>query len=165
MAHDYSIAILQNMFIKNVSQSLQQHGVQFAVVGGYAVSLHGAVRGTVDLDLVLAWNRDNLEKAVQALQSLGLKSHLPLNTNTVFTERDSLIRDKNLIAWTFYNPNNLTEQVDLIIDFDMTCCAIDNIQIGNISIPVLNKQDLIIMKEKAGRPQDVADIAALRSLP
>lgn len=153
------------MFIERVTLSLQQHGAIFAVVGGYAVALHGAVRGTVDLDLVLTWNRDNLEKAVHALQSLGLKSHLPIDVETVFNQRDMLIRDKNLIAWNFYNPQNLAEQVDLIIDFDMTGCAVKNIGVGHTIIPVLNMHDLINMKEKSGRPQDLADIAALRNLP
>lgn len=153
------------MFIETVSKALDDYGVSFAVVGGYAVALHGAVRGTIDLDLVLAWNQQNLEQAVQALQSIGLKSRLPLDTNTVFTQRDSLIRDKNLIAWNFYNPQNLAEQVDLIIDYDLAHRATKNVTIGNTCIPLLNKQDLINMKENSGRPQDLADIAALRSLP
>lgn len=153
------------MFIERVTQSLQQHGTSFAVVGGYAVALHGAVRGTVDLDLVLTWNRDNLEKAVQSLQSLGLQSHLPIDVEIVYKQRDTLIRDKNLIAWNFYNPKNLAEQVDLIIDFDMAGCAVKNISVGQTVIPVLNLNDLINMKEKAGRPQDLADITALRNLP
>lgn len=152
------------MFITTVTQCLQDHNVSFAVVGGYAVALHGAVRGTVDLDLVLAWNRDNLEKAVAGLHALGLKSHLPLDCSTVFANRDTLIREKNLIAWNFYNPHNLAEQVDLIIDFDMAGCKIDKIPVGTTVIPVLNRQDLISMKIKAGRPQDLADIDALRSL-
>ncbi len=135
------------------------------MVGGYAVALHGAVRGTVDLDLVLTWSRDNLEKAVHALQSLGLQSHLPIDVETVFSQRDALIRDKHLIAWNFYNPKNLAEQVDLIIDFDLSGCAVKNIDVGQAVIPVLNIHDLIRMKEKSGRPQDLADISALRNLP
>ncbi len=153
------------MFIENITKALHDHNVTFAVVGGYAVALHGAVRGTVDLDLVLEWNRNNLDKAVQTLQHLGFKSHLPLDTHTVFEQRESLIRDKNLIAWNFYNPHNLAEQVDLIINFDLTTRTVTNIPIGTTNIPVLNKHDLINMKEKSGRPQDLADIAALRSLP
>lgn len=153
------------MFIERVSRAFIDHGVAFAVVGGYAVALHGAVRGTVDLDLVLDWNRNNLEQAVQTLHALGLKSHLPLDTATVFSQRDSLIRDKNLIAWHFYNPENLAEQIDLIIDFDLTARAVNNIAVGSTTIPVLNKNDLIAMKEKSGRPQDLADIDALRNLP
>ncbi len=153
------------MFIKSVSKAFHDHGVAFAVVGGYAVALHGAVRGTVDLDLVLRWNKENLTKAATALQSLGLRSHLPLDSDTVFEQREQLIRERNLIAWNFYNPDNLAEQVDLIIDFDLSDKAVSDIQQGTISIPLLNRHDLILMKEKAGRPQDIADIEALRKLP
>ncbi len=153
------------MFIQKVSQALIDRGITFAVVGGYAVALHGAVRGTIDLDLVLQWNKKNLEKTIAALHSLGLVSRLPLDSDTVFGQRQQLINERNLIAWNFYNPDNLTEQIDLIIDFDLADKAITNINLGNFSIPILNKKDLISMKEKSGRPQDIADIDALRRLP
>lgn len=153
------------MFIKTVSQTLQNHGVAFAVVGGYAVALHGAVRGTVDLDLVLNWNRDNVVRAITALQSLGFISRLPLDADTVFTQRDNLIHNKNLIAWHFYNPHNQAEQIDLIIDYDLADHGIKQIDLQGTRIPVLEKQDLIRMKEKSARPQDLADIDALRKLP
>lgn len=153
------------MFIETVSKALSDHNVSYAVVGGYAVALHGAVRGTIDVDLALAWNRENLERTITALQSIHLISRLPLDSTTVFTQRAQLIQERNLIAWNFYNPDNLTEQVDLIIDFDITGRSTQQIPIGRSSITVLNKHDLIAMKEKSGRPQDLADIAALKDLP
>lgn len=152
------------MFIQNVTQALHQHGVIFAVVGGYAVALHGAVRGTIDLDLALQWNQKNIENAVAAIQSIGLVSRLPLNCKTVFEQRQELINKRNLIAWNFYNPDNLAEQIDLIIDFDLADKAITHIPLRDSFIPVLNKQDLIQMKEKAGRSQDLADVDALRKI-
>lgn len=137
----------------------------FAVVGGYAVALHGAVRGTVDLDLVLSWNHENLDKAVSTLQSLGFISRIPIDSATVFSQRETLIRERNLIAWKFYNPNNQAEQVDLIINYDMTGHTVNLIRAGQAVIPVLNRLDLIAMKEKSGRPQDLADVEALRKQP
>lgn len=43
------------MFLIELCQSLEQHNVRYALVGGYAVALHGAVRGTVDVDFVIEW--------------------------------------------------------------------------------------------------------------
>jgi hypothetical protein len=40
------------MFILKVVKALNAYKVHYAVVGGYAVALHGAVRGTVDLDFL-----------------------------------------------------------------------------------------------------------------
>jgi hypothetical protein len=39
------------MFIETVSKALSDHNVSYAVVGGYAVALHGAVRGTIDVNI------------------------------------------------------------------------------------------------------------------
>jgi hypothetical protein len=47
------------MFIIKVVESLERNKINYAVVGGYAVALHGVVRGTVDLDLII-----NLKKKV-----------------------------------------------------------------------------------------------------
>ena len=42
------------MLLFRVTDALKKSGVKFAIVGGYALALHGAVRGTVDLDLVIS---------------------------------------------------------------------------------------------------------------
>jgi hypothetical protein len=42
------------MFLTELCQSLKNHSVRYALVGGYAVALHGAVRGTVDIDFVMS---------------------------------------------------------------------------------------------------------------
>jgi hypothetical protein len=38
------------MFLQNVIQSLEKYHIKYALVGGYAVALHGAIRGTVDIE-------------------------------------------------------------------------------------------------------------------
>jgi hypothetical protein len=58
------------------------------VVRGYAVALHGAVRGTVDIDLVLRWDLRNLESAATGLGSLGLVSRLHVTAEDVYRFRD-----------------------------------------------------------------------------
>ena len=50
-------------FLSRVSKALDAAGVRYALVGGYAVALHGAVRGTVDIDIVLRWTLRDLEAA------------------------------------------------------------------------------------------------------
>ena len=102
-------------FLTRVGAALDAAKVRYALVGGYAVALHGAVRGTVDVDVILAWNRRTLRAAEQALQGLGLVSRLPITADEVFRFRDEYIRNRNLIAWNFYNPKDLTEQLDVVI--------------------------------------------------
>lgn len=152
------------MFLKRVCQAFTDNNVDYAIVGGYAVALHGAVRGTVDVDAVLTWKKENLLNAEAALKSLGLQSRHPLNAELVFNHRERYISDRNLIAWSFWNPNNPAEQVDLIIDHDLSDMNTTESQLGESSIKVLAKADLIAMKERSGREQDFQDIEALRSI-
>jgi hypothetical protein len=107
------------MLFLSVCHILEQAGVSYAVCGGYAVSLYGAVRGTVDVDILLGWTLENLQKAEKALLGLGLVSKLPINAKMIFENKDDYITNKNLIAWNFYNPKNPAEQVDVIITEDL----------------------------------------------
>lgn len=152
------------MFFVKVCHTLSQAKVSYAVVGGFAVALHGAVRGTVDVDLVFAWSLENLEKAENALKNMGLISRLPLKAKEIFNHRDELIKKRNLIAWNFYNPLNPIEQVDCIINYDLNSASSISIPLPSGDIQILSRQDLINMKKASARPQDLEDIKALEEL-
>ena len=61
------------MFLQTVIRALEKHSIKYALVGGYAVALHGAVRGTVDIDIVIALTRTSLEGTESALGEIGMK--------------------------------------------------------------------------------------------
>ena len=151
-------------FLERLCKTLNQKKFDYAIVGGHAVALHGAVRGTVDIDFVLKWSKQCLLDAEQALNSLGLVSRLPINAEDIFNFREEYIENRNLIAWNFYNPSNLAEQVDVVINFDLKPNSIKKVKVGDTPIPLLNLTQLIKMKKAAGRPQDLQDIAALEIL-
>lgn len=152
------------MLIDRVVAALRRERVRFAIAGGHAVSLHGAVRGTLDLDLVLALSRGNFTAAESALNSMGLQSRLPLKAQEVFDFREEYIRNRNLIAWSFVNPANPAEIVDIILTEDLESMRVDVIPAGRLRLPVVAVGDLIRMKEKSGRPQDLEDVKALRGI-
>ena len=151
-------------FISRIGAALSAAGVRYAVVGGYAVALHGAVRGTVDVDVILAWDSRSLQSAEKALKSLGLVSRLPVSASEVFRFRDEYIRNRNLIAWNFYNPKDLSEQLDIIITADLKGKKISTVKTPDGPIRVLGRDDLIAMKRASGRPQDLEDAAALERI-
>ena len=138
--------------------------VRYAIVGGYAVALHGAVRGTVDIDVVLAWNRKTVVAAEKALNEIGLISRLPITANDVFDFRKEFIENRNLIAWNFYNPDDLSEQVDIIITYDLKNKRTKRIDLAGMPVQILSLKDLIDMKQQSARPQDVEDVKALEKL-
>lgn len=153
-----------DMFIERVVAGLRQEGVRFAIAGGYAVALHGAVRATADVDLIVALSEENLVAAESALNRLGLRSRLPVKADEVFRFRQEYIRNRNLIAWSFVNHANPVEIVDIILTEDLRTMKLDAIVIGQLEFPVVSRADLIRMKEKSARPQDLEDVKALRSI-
>lgn len=152
------------MFIHDVCKVLANANIPYAVVGGYAVALHGAVRGTIDIDIVIKWNLKNLENLEKTLKKLGLLSRIPIDAISMFQFRKEYIENRNLIAWNFYDPQNSINQVNLIINYDLTNAKVKTIQTFYGKIIILSKEDLIEMKKASGRPQDLEDVKALEEL-
>ncbi len=98
------------------------------------------------------------------MQSLGLVSRLPLTAPEVFRFRDEYVRNRNLIAWNFYNPKDLSEQLDIVITADLKSKKVSTVKTPDGPIRILGRQDLIAMKRASGRPQDLEDVAALERL-
>jgi hypothetical protein len=152
------------IFIEKVCQSLSAHRVRYAVVGGYAVALHGAVRGTMDVDIAVNWTLRSLRNTEKALNAIGLVSRIPITATEVFQFRDEYINNRNLVAWNFYNPNDLSELVDIIINFDLSGKPRKRLATTLGPIQVLELNSLIEMKRQSGRAQDLEDAKALEKL-
>ncbi len=152
------------MFIQTVVRALIEHRVKYALVGGYAVALHGAIRGTVDVDIVIALNRATFKRAETALHEIGLESRLPVTAEEVFAFREEYIQNRNLKAWSFANPCNPLEVVDILITEDAKRINTVNKRAFGMIVKVAAIADLIAIKKKAGRAQDLEDIKALRKL-
>jgi len=152
------------VLILDVTRALDDAGVSFAVVGGYGVALHGAVRGTVDLDLVLAYDEANYIAAASALESLGLRSRLPVLARDVFRFRREYVENRNLIAWSFVDERDPSRLVDIVLTFTEPEVPTTKKTVRGVRVPVLAKAALIEMKERSGRPQDLEDVRALKSI-
>ena len=152
------------MFIHTICKCLESANIEYAVVGGYAVSLHGFARSTVDVDIVLHWTLDNLKKVETSFKKIGLISQVPITAELLFQFRDEYIQNRNFIAWNFYNPKKPLEQVDIIINYDLKKGHTKTIHTASGNIKILSVKDLISMKKASGRPQDLEDIKFLETL-
>lgn len=152
------------MFIVKVCEALSKAKVNYAIVGGYAVALHGAVRGTVDVDLIIQWQEQQLIAFEKCMHSMGLVSKLPIDAELLYQFKDEYIKNRSLTAWSFYHPKDLSQQVDLIISHTLTNHKTVDKWIDQQPIKILNKKDLITMKQQAGRAQDLEDIKSLKLL-
>ncbi|NDC39740.1 MAG: hypothetical protein EBZ48_17160 [Proteobacteria bacterium] len=152
------------MFLLKVVHALTTAKIPYAVAGGYAVALHGAVRGTIDIDLVLTLTPTAFEKIEKALEGIGLRSKIPVIGKEIYQFREEYIKRRNLITWSFSNPSNPIELVDIIITHDLAAMGTVELFIQGATVKILDKKSLIRMKRESGRPQDLEDIKALEAI-
>ena len=152
------------MFLETVTSSLSRARIPYALVGGYAVALHGAVRGTLDIDLVVRLREKDLRRVEQVLGTLGLRPRLPIAAHDVFAYREEYIRNRNLTAWSFVNPSRPSEMVDVVLKHDVDDIQVTTKRVRGRSVRVASIADLIAMKKSSGRPQDREDVRALERL-
>ena len=160
----YAYILLRVTFLERICKALDQANVRYALVGGYAVALHGAPRGTMDIDLTLRWSLNNLTRAEKALNGAGLVSRLPISAMDIHNFREEYIKNRNLLAWNFQNPDNPIEQVDIVISYNLAGKKVQTMQLQQGPVHVLSIDDLINMKQESGRAQDLEDVAALEKL-
>jgi len=133
-------------------------------VGGYAVALHGAIRGTVDVDLVINWTLKNLQNIEKVFKEIGLVSLIPIHADNLYNFRDQYIQERHLIEWDFYDPHKPSNQVDIGIHYDLRGSHTDTVKTPSGNIRILSRKDLIKMKKTSGRPQDLEDVKSLENL-
>ncbi len=136
--------------------ALEAEHVDYLVVGGYAVGAHGRPRATKDLDLWIA-GAENLERVAKALALFGLSREL--------VEQARTLGDSEVLY--FGRP---PLRVDLLrtvsgLRFDDARRAAVRAPLGpHAAVPLVSLDDLITNKRAAGRPQDLADAAALEKI-
>lgn len=148
-------------FFERVLQTFEKNKVSYSIVGGYAVALHGAPRGTIDIDCIIKHKKEDFINCERALKSIGLEPRLPVRAEEVFNFRKEYIEKRNLIAWSFINTLNPLECIDIIITHDLRKLRSVRYKFGLHQVPVLSIDDLIDMKKVSARPQDLEDIKAL----
>jgi predicted nucleotidyltransferase len=156
--------------IEFLLKSLTDAGVRYVVVGGVAVVLHGYLRATADLDLVLAMDEQNLQNALRTFGGIGFQSRapVPLAAFAEASERRRWIDEKNLQVFSLWHSKMPGFEVDLFVEpplpFDDLYSQAVLVELGKTTVSVASIDDLIVMKRAAGRPRDVEDIEALLHL-
>lgn len=151
-----------------IFQALAVANVEYLVAGGIALNLHQIVRMTVDLDLIVHLKKKNVETFVQVMQSLGFRPKVPVNPLDFADEekRESWINEKGMIVFSFVNPNNPMELVDIFVrepqPFEELYQRRKDVAAFDTVIPIIGIRDLLALKEAAGRTKDQYDIILLK---
>lgn len=158
------------MFYEEIFRQLNKRQIDYVVVGGVALVLHGVVRLTADLDLMLHLDEKNLTRFVDLMNERGYKPRLPIKAKDFIDpeKRKSWFKEKNMEVFSFYHPDQAISLVDVFIHEPLSYKEVKfhsvKMKIGNLLIPVVSIDDLVKLKEISGRPQDMEDIKALRRL-
>ncbi|WCL49213.1 hypothetical protein [Leptospira sp. GIMC2001] len=152
------------MILSRILPLLASAKIQYCIVGGYAVALHGVARGTLDLDIITELTESNLIKVEELLLTIGMKSSLPIDARMIVANRENYIKDKNLIAWNFIHAERKMDILDILITEDVRNykTVVVSSQWGDI--PVIDFDGLIQLKSKTRRSQDIEDVNALKSI-
>jgi Nucleotidyl transferase AbiEii toxin, Type IV TA system len=150
------------MLLYQVVDAFETLKLKYAVIGGYALALHGLVRATMDVDFVLSLRLADFERAEAALGSIGLKSRLPIRAQDVIKMREEYIEKRNLLAWSFVDYSNPARQVDILITEDLRELETEVVSTGGRKVTVVSLKELLRMKKAAGRPQDLVDIENIK---
>lgn len=147
---------------RRVFEVLARHGVDFVVIGGIAVIAHGHPRNTRDIDFVAALDRSNLERLSASLRELnaelwGVDGHLL----GIGLDPDTLANGANFTFSTDAGGLDFFNEAPGGVPYEELRARALVVELSGLSIRIAGRDDLIRMKQAAGRPQDLDDIAAL----
>jgi predicted nucleotidyltransferase len=156
--------------VETVLSALNGAGVRYLIVGGVAVVLHGHLRTTADLDLVVELKKDNVTRAVEALTALGFRPRAPVPALQLADDdvRRDWVERRGMTVFSLWNARMPGFEVDIFaeVPFDFTAASARAVRaiLDTTEAPVASLDDLIALKRAAGRPRDLEDIAALEEL-
>lgn len=142
--------------LSQLISALNENEIEYAVCGGLSMAIHGFVRATVDIDILI--QPESLEKAYKIAEEKGYDIR---GLDISFKERAVEIRRVSKI-----DADGEVLSLDLLLvtpqveDVWETREKIDFL--GN-RLSVVSREGLIKMKRLAGRPQDLADIERLEN--
>lgn len=147
---------LFNQDFKDFLHALNQHDVDYLIVGGYAVIMHGYTRTTGDLDIWVRKNAANYDKLVRAFTSFGMP--------TFDMTKSNFLENVELDVFTFGVPPVCIELITNIkgLIFEAAFENAATKKIDDISIKMLSLEDLLKAKRAAGRSKDRDDIEHLQ---
>ena len=156
--------------IEAVLAALNAARVRYLIAGGVAVVLHGHLRATADLDLIVQLTPENALDAVRALETIGFRPIAPVPAS-MFADveaRRNWVEDKGMTVFGLWSDRFPGLEVDLFasepLDFDAAYARAVRVQLSTTFATVVGLEDLVALKQAAGRPVDLADIDALRAL-
>jgi hypothetical protein len=145
-----------NQDFKEFAGLLRAHGVEYLVVGGYALAAHGQPRYTGDIDFWVRPGPENIQRLLQALDDFGFGS---LGLRPEDFSLDAVIQ-----------LGHAPRRIDLLtaidgVDFDACYPHRQTVQIAGVHLDIIGLDDFKTNKRATGRLKDLADLESLEPPP
>lgn len=144
--------------------------VDYVLVGGLAIALHGIERATMDIDVTVAMTPDNLSSLVDVARELDMSPILPVPLESLsnLDQLQEWRRERNLEVFALRAPGPSGVTLDVLthppVDYAGLRSRAVTFQAGSVPVVVAAIDDLIAMKLAIGRPIDLADVEHLKRL-
>ncbi len=147
------MADLFNQDFQDFIEALNKAAVEYILVGGYAVILHGYIRSTADMDVWVNKTSDNYQKLKKAFYHFGAP---------VFSQQEFL--GNQFDVWGIGIEPNRIEVLNKIkgVEFSEAYPLCKTFIQNNIEIKYIHLNHLLLAKAAAGRYNDKADIEELK---
>lgn len=146
---------------------LVEQEVEFVVIGGFSLAAYGYQRATKDIDIVPAPQADNLERLMSALESIDVRpleaddfrpEEMPLPFNV-----DGLLEGGNWALHTAFGRIDVMQHVVGVESYETLRRGAEPRDLPDVGrVWFAGREDLIAMKEAAGRPEDLIDVERLK---
>ena len=138
---------------KELLALLNEHKVEYLIVGGYALAFHGAPRFTGDIDILVRPDDGNASRVLGALAAFGFS--LP-----------------DLTAADFVKPERVVQlgvppvRIDILtsisgVSWEEAEAGKEQGAFGDVPVAYIGRREYIKNKRSTGRRRDLADIEAL----
>jgi hypothetical protein len=141
---------------------LRSCGVEFVVIGGFAVAAHGVVRATKDVDIVPEPSAENRARLAEALRELRAEVDLgdiSVDELAIVPDEAGLATGGNRVLQTAHGRLDVMQDVPGLRSFEQLRAG----AVRHGGILYAGYEELVSMKSSAGRPEDLMDIARLRA--
>jgi hypothetical protein len=142
--------------LKELLLAFNEHGVEYLVVGGYAVGVYSEPRATKDLDIFIRPDVQNTEAVFRALQAYGA----PLDglSPADFRNEPGAVFQIGVPPFRI----DILQSIDGVAFDEAWKARVEALVEGEIPAHIISKEHLILNKLMSGRPQDLADVNAIQ---
>lgn len=143
---------------------LASANIDFVVVGGLAVGAWGVVRGTKDVDVVVANEPENLKRLAEvAVAAHGHVQQGEAMLGTPISIASALASGEQVAIETELGRLDVVQGLDGVPGYDELHSRATETEILGVTVEVCALEDLKAMKRAAGRTRDLADLEDLEA--